>query len=135
MRITTLTTLTKWTAIFAMAACTAAADDGPATSGPLYPNSIVSNSIEAMQSGGSLKIGWQHARNGCIAIEIHDSGPGVTAAHMTTLFKPFHTTKSAGLGLGLALSRRIAERLGGTLELQNGVEAGALVTLTLPTSV
>lgn len=98
-------------------------------------NSIVSNSIEAMQSGGSLKIGWQHARNGCIAIEIHDSGPGVTAAHMTTLFKPFHTTKSAGLGLGLALSRRIAERLGGTLELQNGVEAGALVTLTLPTSV
>ena len=49
MRITTLTTLTKWTAILAMTACTAAADDGPATSGPLYPNSIVSNSLSFLE--------------------------------------------------------------------------------------
>ena len=48
------------------------------------------------------------------------------------IFVPFQTSKAAGLGVGLALGRRIAERLGGSLDLKNGATQGVEVTLTLP---
>ena len=95
-------------------------------------NTILSNAIEAMKSGGQLLIGWHPAPGRRIAIEVEDTGPGLTAEQLERLFVPFQTSKSSGLGVGLALGRRIAERLGGTLDLKNRPEQGVAVTLTLP---
>lgn len=95
-------------------------------------NTILSNAIEAMKSGGAMRIGWHPVPGGRIAIEVEDSGPGLTAEQLDRLFVPFQTSKSSGLGVGLALGRRIAERLGGSLDLRNRPETGVAVTLTLP---
>ena len=95
-------------------------------------NTILSNAIEAMKSGGQLKIGWQSAPGGRLAIEVADTGPGLSDEQIEKLFVPFQTTKSSGLGVGLALGRRIAERLGGSLDLKNRPDTGVSVTLTLP---
>jgi signal transduction histidine kinase len=95
-------------------------------------NTILSNAIEAMKTGGTLRIGWHPAPGGRIAIEVEDTGPGLTSDQIERLFVPFQTSKSSGLGVGLALGRRIAERLGGTLDLRNRSDCGVAVTLTLP---
>lgn len=95
-------------------------------------NTILSNAIEAMQSGGTLKVGWRAASGGLIAIEVADTGPGLSPEALSKLFVPFQTSKSSGLGVGLALGRRIAERLGGSLDLRNRPENGVEVTLTVP---
>ncbi|MGB3280728.1 MAG: ATP-binding protein [Pseudorhodobacter sp.] len=95
-------------------------------------NTILSNAIEAMKAGGTLRIGWHPAPGGRIAIEVADTGPGLTPEQIERLFVPFQTSKSSGLGVGLALGRRIAERLGGTLDLRNRADRGVAVTLTLP---
>ena len=95
-------------------------------------NTILSNAVESMKSGGMLRIGWRAAPGGRIAIEVADTGPGLTPEQMARLFVPFQTSKSSGLGVGLALGRRIAERLGGTLDLKNRPDAGVEVTLTVP---
>ncbi|PWK54629.1 sensor histidine kinase [Silicimonas algicola] len=95
-------------------------------------NTILSNAIEAMKAGGVLRIGWHAAPGGRIAIEVADTGPGLSDEQMARLFVPFQTSKSSGLGVGLALGRRIAERLGGSLDLKNRPETGVEVTLTVP---
>ena len=95
-------------------------------------STVFSNAIEAMKTGGLLRISWDRAPGGRIAVQIADTGPGMSEEQFTKLFTPMQTTKSAGLGVGLALGRRIAERLGGSLDLRNGPERGVEVTLTLP---
>lgn len=95
-------------------------------------NTILSNAVEAMKTGGTLQIGWRAAPGGRIAIDVADTGPGLTDEQMEKLFVPFQTSKSSGLGVGLALGRRIAERLGGTLDLKNRPQSGVEVTLTVP---
>jgi len=95
-------------------------------------NTILSNAIEAMKTGGFLTIRSHPVPGGRIAIEVEDTGPGLTSEQLERLFVPFQTSKSSGLGVGLALGRRIAERLGGTLDLKNRPDCGVAVTLTLP---
>jgi signal transduction histidine kinase len=95
-------------------------------------NTILSNAVEAMKTGGHLKIDRRAVPGGRVAIEISDTGPGLTPEQIRKLFTPFQTTKASGLGVGLALGRRIAERLGGTLDLKNRPERGVEVTLILP---
>lgn len=65
-----------------------------------------------------------------VRIEITDNGPGVNAARAHLLFEPFQSTKSSGLGLGLAISRAIAEAHGGTLKSELG--KGGKFCLWLP---
>lgn len=95
-------------------------------------NTILSNAIEAMTEGGTIRIGWAPAPGRRIALTVADTGPGLSEAQLRNLFKPFQTSKAAGLGVGLALGRRIAERLGGSLDLRNGAERGVEATLILP---
>ncbi len=63
---------------------------------------------------------------------ISDNGPGIPAELRDTLFSPFQTTRPQGLGLGLAISRSIAESHGGTLSLSDCANTGACFVLTLP---
>lgn len=95
-------------------------------------NTILSNAIEAMAQGGTIRIGWNPAPGRRIALTVADTGPGLSEAQLQNLFRPFQTSKAAGLGVGLALGRRIAERLGGSLDLRNGAESGVEAVLILP---
>ncbi len=83
-----------------------------------------------METGGGVKVGWaQH--NGHVEIWISDEGPGL--ANTANLFVPFFTTKAKGSGIGLVLSRQIAEAHGGTLTLENRTDLhGCEARLRLP---
>jgi two-component system, NtrC family, sensor histidine kinase HydH len=95
-------------------------------------NSVISNGIEAMADGGVLGISWSNRQDGTIELCITDTGPGIADDMMDRVFEPFQTGKASGLGVGLVLGRRIAERMGGSLDLANGKLRGVIVTLRLP---
>lgn len=63
---------------------------------------------------------------------VEDDGPGIPAEVLETLFEPFITTKSRGVGLGLAVARRIVLMHGGTIQAQNRVDGGAALRITIP---
>ncbi|MCQ4160396.1 ATP-binding protein, partial [Roseomonas sp. GC11] len=92
---------------------------------------LVQNAIEALQDrpGGCIRIGAVVA-GGRVRLSVADNGPGFAPAVREALFMPFTTTKPAGLGLGLVISRQIAADLGGSLEAPE-TPSGALFVLEL----
>lgn len=94
--------------------------------------SLVANAMEAMDSGGEIQVGTRLAPGGLVLAEIRDNGPGIAPGDMGLLFKPFFTSKTKGLGLGLPLVRRVVERLGGRVELDSTPGKGTAVRLHLP---
>jgi two-component system nitrogen regulation sensor histidine kinase NtrY len=91
----------------------------------------VKNATDAVVSRrGSVGISWARS-NGQLEVRVVDNGPGL--AGTTNLFVPFFTTKPNGSGIGLALSRQIAEGHGGTLALGNRPDTpGCEAILRLP---
>ena len=92
---------------------------------------LVRNAVDAsLETGGGVRLGWR--RNGShLSLWLEDEGPGIS--NPANLFVPFFTTKLGGSGIGLALSRQIAEAHGGTLTLENRRSApGCEARLTLP---
>jgi two-component system, NtrC family, nitrogen regulation sensor histidine kinase NtrY len=116
-------------------------DDGPPTTilgdrdqlDQLLIN-LVRNAVDAaLETRGRVSLGW-HSAGDHVDILIEDDGPGLGAT--TNLFTPFFTTKPDGSGIGLVLSRQIAEAHGGTLTLANrAATRGCIATLRLPTGV
>jgi two-component system sensor histidine kinase HydH len=93
------------------------------------------NALDAMPTGGTLTIAVGAKRSGPIEIEVADTGPGVPKAILPRLFEPFVSSKETGLGLGLAISRRIVEDHGGTIGAANRAGGGAVFVVTLPAAV
>ncbi len=78
---------------------------------------LVGNAIEALQDRADGRIRLEAAETGGrIRLTVSDNGPGLAETVRAALFMPFTTTKSAGLGLGLVISREILASFGGTLE-------------------
>ena len=92
---------------------------------------LVHNAVDAsLETGGSAVIGWRNASD-CVEVFVRDEGPGIL--NPTNIFVPFFTTKPEGSGIGLALSRQIAEAHGGSLSLTNRSDrSGAEALLRLP---
>jgi signal transduction histidine kinase len=93
---------------------------------------LVLNARDAMPRGGLLTVSTLKADDGAIEIRFEDVGQGIRAADLECLFQPFYTTKPEGMGLGLFVSRRIVEKHGGSLLLENRDEGGARARVVLP---
>jgi signal transduction histidine kinase len=89
------------------------------------------NAVDAsIETGGAVSITWR-VNNGFLEISVEDEGPGLS--NTSNLFVQFFTTKPGGSGIGLALSRQIAEGHGGTLTLENRLNGkGCEAKLRLP---
>lgn len=92
--------------------------------------SLIANAAEAMTDGGHITLASRRETQWVIA-EIADDGPGIASDSLGLIFKPFYTTKTRGLGLGLPLVRRVIERLGGHVEVISGQGRGTKVRLRL----
>jgi PAS domain S-box-containing protein len=93
---------------------------------------LVRNAADAaLETGGGVRVGWR-VLGGVAELTVDDEGPGLPDAG--NLFVPFFTTKAKGTGIGLVLSRQIAEAHGGTLALEHrpGGARGARARLRLP---
>ena len=95
---------------------------------------IVSNALQAMESRPrppplevTLAAGDDHQR-----LSVRDTGVGIPPEALPRLFEPLYSTRRDGVGMGLALSRRIIEAHGGTLVAENVPDGGARFTVTLP---
>jgi two-component system, LuxR family, sensor kinase FixL len=95
---------------------------------------LTRNALEAVRGrpNPEVVITTRRAAKG-VAIQVEDNGPGIRADTVPVLFKAFASSKNGGLGLGLAISRTIAQSHGGTLDVDPGGQGrGAQFTLSLP---
>jgi len=92
-------------------------------------NSLFANALEAMPKGGVLTIDFDASQAGYLSMTLSDTGKGMTAQQQQMVFKPFFTTKQGGLGVGLALVKRIMERFDGSVELTSREQEGTRVCL------
>lgn len=101
-------------------------------------NNLIGNALKFTRTGGVVATIESHATADGLRVEltVDDSGPGVPEAAAATIFDPFNTGKAgregAGAGLGLAICRQIAERMGGTIGLGASPQGGARFQVMLP---
>ncbi|HXX07496.1 MAG TPA: MASE1 domain-containing protein [Pseudolabrys sp.] len=98
---------------------------------------LLQNAIEAMSTikddRRMLQLRTQRHGDDAIVVEVEDSGTGIDPADLNSIFDAFFTTKSHGMGLGLAICRMIIERHGGRLSASSDGTNGALFQVILPT--
>ncbi len=96
----------------------------------VYRN-LITNAIQATQAGGRVTVATARVGNQ-IEIRVADTGAGIPAEMLKTIFEEFMTTKRTGLGLGLPTSKRIVEQLNGTIAVESEVGRGTAFTLRFP---
>jgi two-component system nitrogen regulation sensor histidine kinase NtrY len=92
---------------------------------------VIRNAVDAsLPTNGGVQVTWERV-NGSVMVRVVDDGPGLPESG--NLFVPFFTTKPQGSGIGLVLSRQIAEAHGGAFALENRPDLhGCVATITLP---
>ena len=112
--------------------------DGPDVSVVAHPAmlrqiilSVIANAVDAMGQGGEMKVSWQQQGQMGILM-LSDNGTGVSEDARQRLFRPFFSTKSGGLGIGLALVKRMVEQWQGTVALTAVAPHGTSVVIRLP---
>ncbi len=102
---------------------------------------LTTNACQAMKEGGTLSISARTSRPPAsshlpsgpyLKISVKDTGTGISPEIMQKLFEPLFTTKVRGIGLGLAVSKKLAEANGGTIAVQSEPGKGSTFTLFLP---
>ena len=98
--------------------------------GRVYRN-LITNAIQATKPGGRVTITTGRAGDQ-VEISVTDTGSGIPPERLSAIFDDFVTTKRHGLGLGLAITKRIVEQLNGTIDVQSEVGHGTAFTLRFP---
>lgn len=92
---------------------------------------LVQNAIEATPPGKRVRIAYWRAADRLVC-EVRDDGPGLPDSIKSNLFSPCHSSKEHGSGIGLAISKQLANHLGADLELKSSNSEGCVFSLTLP---
>jgi len=100
--------------------------------GRVYRN-LITNAIQATAHGGRVTVSTARIDDH-VAITVEDTGSGIPADRLSSIFEEFVTTKRRGLGLGLAISKRIVEQLDGTIAVESEVGRGTTFTMRFPAS-
>lgn len=95
---------------------------------------LVKNAMESMPDGGSLTLRARRT-NGFVELEVIDTGEGIPLDLQQQVFSPFYTTKKDGAGLGLAVTRKLMEGMGGRIALESRPGSGTRMTLSLPVAL
>jgi signal transduction histidine kinase len=98
--------------------------------GRVYRNLLL-NAVQATPPAGRITIASRR-EDDRVLIDVVDTGCGIAPDRLSQIFDDYTTTKRKGLGLGLAISRRIVEQLGGTIAVESGVGRGTRFTLGFP---
>jgi signal transduction histidine kinase len=97
---------------------------------------ILSNAVQAMPHGGEIKINARKIAGGggveFLQLRFADTGPGIPPEDREKVFTPFYSTKATGFGLGLAITKKIAEDHGGRVFVTEGEAPGTVVVMELP---
>jgi signal transduction histidine kinase len=97
---------------------------------------LISNAIDAMETGGRLELTVGETVYGNAEVSVGDSGCGIAAENIESIFNPFFTTKGEkGTGIGLWVVKGIVERLGGSIAVSSSTsgKTGTCFTIKLPT--
>jgi len=92
---------------------------------------IIKNAIDAMTKGGKLSIKTKEVGD-CLKIDFTDTGIGISESVMEKLWTPLFTTKAKGMGLGLAICKRIVEAHSCCISVESEVGKGTTFTVTIP---
>lgn len=93
---------------------------------------LLDNALDAASPKGAVRCSLLALGANQVLLVVEDTGPGVDPSVRSRLFEPLVTTKPRGIGLGLALVRRIVERHEGSIEVDRGALGGARFTVTVP---
>jgi two-component system, NtrC family, sensor histidine kinase HydH len=89
------------------------------------------NAQQAMDTGGDLMIRTAR-RGGCAVVQVNDTGRGIAPERLLTLFRPYQSSRSSGMGLGLATAKKIIEAHQGSISVHSEVGKGTSFTISLP---
>ena len=92
---------------------------------------LLMNALQATPSGGVIRA-RVHCEGDVVAIDVEDTGPGISSVDLAHVFRPFFTTRHKGTGLGLSITRGIIERHQGTVTIESTEGVGTTVHLRLP---
>lgn len=96
-------------------------------------NLLINGAEACLGSGRPISVGLTLTESAhAIELHIEDRGPGISKKELRRLFEPFYTTRQSGSGLGLYLSRRIIEEMGGSIRLESREGAGTTAVIELP---
>jgi signal transduction histidine kinase len=92
---------------------------------------VILNAFHAMPDGGKVTIRTARTADK-LSIAVEDTGVGISAEKISKIFDPFFTTKQDGIGIGLALTKRVVEEHKGRIEFKSIEDKGSVVTISLP---